>query len=122
MTRIRYKRIKKHYKRIKHNTKNLKKKKNYLHRSMYLAAYDPDLIHVGIVQQNLEGDVDCLEKYCEEMTKQNKKCWRENISVIRMSATETRGVVPSRFLVSTLFEGEEFFMQIDSHTIFISDW
>jgi hypothetical protein len=89
---------------------------------MYSNAYEPKLVHVGIVQQNSVGDVDCLENYCQLMSEEKKNCFRENISVIKMKAEDTRGVVPTRFLVSTLFEGEEFFLQIDSHTIFIEDW
>ena len=89
---------------------------------MFCHAYDPLLVHVGIVQQNKAEDDDCMEKFCDLMNKENKNCFRENISVIKMRAEDTQGVVPTRYMVSTLFQGEEFFLQIDSHTIFIEDW
>ena len=91
-------------------------------RTMMNGAEDPTKVFVGIVQQNKEEDLDCLEAYCILMTSEKKNCLRENISVIRMNANTTRGVVVIRQMVSTLYDGEEFFMQIDAHSVFMDGW
>ena len=69
---------------------------------------------VGICQQNnYNMDDDCLI---------NIKDWECNINIIRISYFEAKGPTYARYLCSGLWNGEEYYLQIDSHTTFIKDW
>ena len=68
---------------------------------------------VGICQQNNHNiDEDCLI---------NNE-WKCNISIIRIPYFEAKGPTFARYLCSGLWNGEEYYLQIDSHTTFIKDW
>lgn len=88
-------------------------------KEMFEKARNPDKVFVGIVQQNQNGDVDCFETYCKEA---GTGCRFDNIRVIRMAASEARGVMVVRHLATTMYEGEEYFMQIDAHNLFAQNW
>lgn len=86
---------------------------------LFSKAARPDLINVGLVQQNERGDVDCFTEYCRQA---GVRCRRDNVRMIRMTASEARGVMVVRHLATTLFEGEQYFMQVDSHCLFARNW
>ncbi len=86
---------------------------------IFSKATRPDLVNVGLVQQNDEGDVDCFTEYCRQA---GPRCRRDNVRMIRMAANEARGVMVVRHLATTLFEGEQYFMQVDSHCLFARNW
>lgn len=68
-------------------------------------------IYIGICQQNNIEDCDCFnDKYSD------------NIKIIRLKDTEAKGPTYARYLCSTLYRNEDYFLQIDSHTKFIQDW
>ena len=71
-------------------------------------------LRIVVCQQNTDEDDDCL-KYID-------KEYLSNIEVIRLSYKEARGPTWARFLIQQKYNGEEFYMQIDSHTIFEKDW
>lgn len=48
--------------------------------------------------------------------------YKSIIRVIRMSYKNARGPTLARFLIQQQYSGEEYYMQIDSHTIFEKDW
>jgi [Skp1-protein]-hydroxyproline N-acetylglucosaminyltransferase len=69
---------------------------------------------VGICQQNNNKiDDDSLI---------NIKEWNCNINIIRISYLEAKGPTYARYLCSGLWNGEEYYLQIDSHTTFIKNW
>lgn len=74
------------------------------------AAY-PQRITVGIVQQNKEDTEQCVP---EEFANQ--------IRVLTLGHDEARGPTYARYLLSTLYEGQTFYFQIDAHTRFESGW
>jgi len=82
-------------------------------KSLYENAAKPKNVFVGICQQNKpDEDQDC------QLNNENN-C---NIRTIRIPHYEAKGPTWARYLCSTLWNGEEYFMQIDSHTKFVKDW
>lgn len=78
-------------------------------------AENPSRVFVGIVQQNTESDVDCFDEYCKEA---GSACMRDHVRLVRMHANDARGVMVVRHIASTLYQGEQYFMQIDAHCLF----
>ncbi len=81
--------------------------------SIFSGAINKDNIYVGICQQNSKGDVDCLSKGYEK---------HPNVRIIRIPNYEAKGPTYARYLCSTLWDGEEYFLQVDSHTKFVKGW
>lgn len=77
----------------------------------FLQAKYPDKIFVGICQQNSPNDTDCYNK------ERNSQ-----IRIIRLSTEQARGPTYARYLCSTLYKNETYFLQIDSHTKFSHHW
>lgn len=82
-------------------------------KSIFENAKHPEKVFIGICQQNKpEEDEDC------QINNENNP----NIRTIRIPYYEAKGPTWARYLCSTLWNGEEYFMQIDSHTKFVKDW
>jgi len=82
-------------------------------KSIFENAAYPNKIFLGICQQNKpDEDEDC------KINNENNP----NIKIIRIPHFEAKGPTWARYLCSTLWNGEEYFMQIDSHTKFIKNW
>ena len=79
--------------------------------NLYEKAQFPNNIFVGICQQNKEGDPDCQG---------NLK--NPNIRIIRLDYREAKGPTYARYMCSQLWDGEEYFLQIDSHSKFVQNW
>lgn len=80
-------------------------------KSIYDNAMFPENIYIGICQQNKETDIDCLYDINND-----------NIRIIRIDYKDAKGPIYARYLTSTLWRNEEYYLQIDSHTIFIKNW
>lgn len=84
--------------------------------SMYENAANPSNVFVGLCIQNDEGDEDCflqnpaLAKY------------KNNIRTINLAHYEAKGPTWARYLCTTLMQNEDYFFQIDSHTLFDKNW
>ena len=103
--------------------------------NLYTKALYPNRITLGVVQQNLDDDIDCLENYCK-LLKENKfqfdrlallsndkECpFRNQITMDRVSANEAKGPTWARARGSLMLKDEEFCMQIDSHMDFVNEW
>jgi len=74
-------------------------------------------VFVGICQQNDVKDVDCIEEGLKEHPE-----FRNNVRVLRLAHYQARGPTYARFLCATLYNEEEYFLQIDSHCQFVKDW
>ena len=83
--------------------------------SMYQNAKYPENLYAGICIQNKEGDEDCVLP--ENLTQYSK-----NVATIRMKNYEAKGPTWARYLCTTLFNDQDYFFQIDSHTLFEQDW
>ena len=71
-----------------------------------------------MVQQNGDKTYDCIEKYCEI----SRKCRKNQIRSIKLHVSKTKGLVATRFLSTTLYRGEEFYLQIDAHSKLKPNW
>lgn len=83
--------------------------------SLYKNAKYPQNIFTGICIQNKKGDEDCVLSV-------DLKKYSTNISTIRLKYYEAKGPTWARYLCSTLFNDQDYFFQIDSHTLFEKDW
>jgi hypothetical protein len=86
-------------------------------RTIYNKARYPERIFLGICEQNKDQE---LEKCVSSDPEVNK--YLKNIRFSNMPYTEAKGPSYARYHCSKLWDGEEYFLQIDSHTFFESDW
>jgi [Skp1-protein]-hydroxyproline N-acetylglucosaminyltransferase len=84
--------------------------------SCFKMAKNPENVFVAICQQNAPGDDECVSD------NRNIQKYKNNIRTINLDHTEARGPTYARYLCATLWDGEEYFLQIDSHTLFAKDW
>ena len=95
--------------------------------NLFTKAKSPARITVGVVQQNMPEDVDCLEEYCRLMLQAGKGdenfCpYRDQITMKRFYARIAKGPTWARAHGSTMVKDEEFCMQTDSHMDFVQNW
>jgi hypothetical protein len=84
--------------------------------SLYTMADKPDRVYVGICQQNKneeDDDIDCVTKGYQD---------HPRVRIIRIPHFDAKGPTHARYLCSTLWNGEEYFLQIDSHSKFVKGW
>jgi len=86
--------------------------------NMLRQAEFPGRIHLGINQQNGADDVDCFNALPNDLKVQ----LGGNIRMVRIKNTEALGPQSARYICSTLYEDEDYFMQIDSHMRFAPKW
>jgi GT2 family glycosyltransferase len=72
-------------------------------------------VYVGICQQNKHFNESCYKDGMDESLMQN-------IRILSIPHLEAKGPTYARYLCSTLYRGERYFMQIDSHTNFEKNW
>ena len=84
--------------------------------SCYSNAKNPNNVYVGLCIQNDKNDEDCV------INNKSLKQYNKNIKVIRLKHHEAKGPTWARYLCATLFNNEDYFLQIDSHTLFRKDW
>lgn len=78
-------------------------------------ADHPENLVVVICQQNSLIDRDCL-RACGKM------CHDKNVKIERLWDTQARGPTYARWRIQQKWEGEEYYLQIDSHTRMIPHW
>lgn len=83
-------------------------------QSLYENADKPENVFVGICQQNKEEDADCILNTEFENN--------PNIRIMRLPHSEAKGPTYARYLCSTLWKGEDYFFQVDSHSTFVESW
>jgi hypothetical protein len=98
-------------------------------RGAYSNAANPEKLFVGLVQQNCEQncktgvldggkiedtepDPDCHKIFCDENPLRCKQ-----IRALHIQEPESLGPYAARFFASKLWDGEEWFMQIDAHMV-----
>ena len=82
-------------------------------KSIFENATNPENVFLGICQQNKDDEDEDVQVGNEN---------NPNIKTIRLKNYEAKGPTWARYLCSTLWNGENYFMQIDSHTKFVKDW
>lgn len=84
--------------------------------SLFSNAANPERIHIGICEQNKSGEAN------EKCLATNTTKYACNIKTINVDYTDAKGPTWARYLCSTLYNGEDYFMQIDSHVLLVKDW
>lgn len=86
-------------------------------QNMFEQADNPTRVFAGVCEQNKTGTVaeQCVGS---EVLKQRKT----NIRIITLDHTQAKGPTYARYLCSTLYRNEDYFVQIDSHTRFVKGW
>lgn len=111
-----------------------------LHSLMSKAEY-PQRVFFGIVQQNDDETIDCIEGYCALMqnksieekpdgfdinnsNEENAKICKHfnNIKTIRMKHSEAKGPNLARGKQITMIDGQDFCLQVDAHTFGAINW
>jgi hypothetical protein len=83
---------------------------------MYENSANPAKLIVGLCIQNDDGDEPCFLKNPALAP------YKNNIRTINLSHYEAKGPTWARYLCTTLMQNEDYFLQVDSHTLFDKDW
>ena len=83
--------------------------------SIFKNARYPFNVFVGICLQNAKDDIDCTA-FPEYSTYANQ------IKVKRIPHTEAKGPTFARYLCTQMCQDQDFFLQIDRHSLFVKDW
>lgn len=81
-------------------------------QSIFAKAAYPARIHVGLVDQSEELSQQWLALFP----------YRKNISYVGISPVDSRGVSWARAIAFSLYNDQDYLLQIDSHTLFDPDW
>ena len=84
--------------------------------SAFLNATNPQNIFVGLCIQNDENDESCY------LSNPSLVKYKNNVRTINLKHYEAKGPTWARYLCTTLMNNEDYFFQIDSHTLFEKDW
>jgi hypothetical protein len=79
--------------------------------SIFQQADNPNEIFVGIVDQNVQRNTQIVQSK-----------FADNIRYVYIDFRESRGVCWARSLASSLYQNEDWYFQIDSHTLFDEAW
>ena len=82
---------------------------------LYEMAHEPEKIFCGIVSQNADN-------HPEEECLPNNFKFNNQIKIKRLNNKDAKGPTWGRYLASHLWDGEEYYFQIDSHIFVKKDW
>ena len=80
--------------------------------SLFQKASEPDALHVGLFDQSSFDTQSWLAK---------KPYWNQ-ITYVQIDPVQARGAAWARAVCNSLYQGEDYFFQIDSHTWFDKAW
>lgn len=69
-------------------------------------------INVGVFDQSFESINGSIERFQ----------WGDRVRYLHIHPMHSKGVCWARSVIGSLFDGEDFYFQIDSHTMFKKDW
>ena len=81
-------------------------------KSLFEQADDPTRVYVGVCEQNSDDPTEACVAHK----------FHKNVRRVAIPHNEAKGPTYARYLCSTLFRGESWFVQIDSHTKFVKGW
>lgn len=91
--------------------------------SLYANADHPFNVDVGVCQQNRFSDEDCIASYESVAKAWAPMLYTDQIGVIRMDYKEAMGPCWAREQIEEkLYNGQTYFLQIDSHMRFCKGW
>ena len=85
--------------------------------SFFTNADNPQNVFIGLVQQNAETDADCFDVNVGVLSK-----YRNNIRIMNIRHLDAMGPTWARYLATTLYNGEKWFLQADSHVLLAKGW
>lgn len=110
-------------------------------KSLYAQAKYPEKLFVGLLQQNcfekkcrtgvlvggkvedMDSDVDCYKEFCKSPEGQRSNaCNTGQIRLFNVNESESLGPYMARYLGGKFYQGEQYYLQIDSHSEFVQDW
>ena len=110
-------------------------------KSIYSQAKNPSKIYISLLQQNcfltecytgvlenglietMNTDVDCYIEFCNSPEGQaSQACINKQIRLFNINESESLGPYLARYLASKFYQGEEYYLQIDSHSEFVKHW
>jgi hypothetical protein len=110
-------------------------------KSLFANAKRPERIFVGLFQQNcfdarcrtgvLEGgvvqdagpDIDCYKDFCASREGiDSGACGTDRVRLFNVNESESLGPYMARYLGAKFYRGEQYYLQIDSHSEFVSSW
>lgn len=110
-------------------------------KSLYAQAKYPQKINVGLLQQNcfdkvcrtgvlkdgvvedMGADLNCYEEFCKSNEGiASNACNTGQIRLYNINESESLGPYMARYLGAKFYQGENYYLQIDSHSEFVSNW
>mmetsp|Transcript_35440 Transcript_35440/g.67848 ORF Transcript_35440/g.67848 Transcript_35440/m.67848 type:complete len:562 (+) Transcript_35440:234-1919(+) len=92
----------------------------------FLNAAHPERLFLGLVDQVEYGDEDCVDAYCrlwQAHLNDTKVCpYFQHIKLTQLPSMDAKGPTKARHFQGDLIDGQDFCMQVDSHTMFAKDW
>jgi [Skp1-protein]-hydroxyproline N-acetylglucosaminyltransferase len=80
---------------------------------MIKKSKNPEKLVICICQQNAQSDIDCFN---------NQDYLPAKVKFIKLSDRDARGPCWARYLIQQQWNGEQYFLQIDSHMRFEQNW
>lgn len=84
-------------------------------QNLYATAAAPEMVYVGVCEQNHPSET-------AETCVVSQGIPERNVRRIALHHGDARGPCWARYLCSTLYQDEEYYLQIDSHMRFVKDW
>lgn len=84
--------------------------------NLFQNAKHPDRIFVGICQQNN------FNFSIENCISSEQQPYSQNVRILTLPYQQAKGPTYARYLCSTLYQNEDFFLQIDAHSKFVKEW
>ena len=110
-------------------------------KSLYSNARHPERLFVGMFQQNCFGprcrtgvlkggkvedagpDMDCYVEFCKSPEGQRSNaCTNGHVHLFNVNESESLGPYMARYLGAKFYRGEQYYLQIDSHSEFVENW
>ncbi len=81
-------------------------------------ATNPENLVIVICQQN----DDSIDAQCTNLSMPKLKTGNPTIKWIKIPHTDAKGPCWARFAIQQLYSGEQYYLQVDSHTRFVDSW
>jgi hypothetical protein len=110
-------------------------------KSLYSQARHPEKLFIVLFQQNcfekvcrtgvLKGgivenadtDIDCYSEFCKSPEGiRSNACNTGQVRLFNVNESESLGPYMARYLAVKFYQGEQYYLQIDSHSEFVENW
>lgn len=110
-------------------------------KSLYAQAANPERLFVGLLQQNcfekrcrtgvlkggkvedMDTDMNCYTEFCNSPEgKRSNACNTGQVRLFNVNESESLGPYMARYMGAKFYRGENYYLQIDSHSEFVQAW